>query len=90
MVTRPERNLPIAAVALLFSREGEHMIEVERLLSRAEVTRMLEVLPAAVTAWYRRGKLPYVRTALGRLYRREDVERLRGERERREARRHAA
>lgn len=58
---------------------------MDQLLSVADASRILNVVPATVRAMERAGRLPALRTAGGiRLFRREDVERLAVERHRRE------
>ncbi len=48
-----------------------------RLLTRADVARLLEVSPATVARWSREGKLPFVRTLGGqRRYLRERIAEL--------------
>lgn len=46
------------------------------LLTAAQVRRILSVSPTRVFQYAEDGRLSYVETPLGRLYRREDVERL--------------
>lgn len=50
------------------------MLPDERLLTRAEVARLLHVDPTTVTRWARDGKLPAIRLPSGhRRYRQVDV-----------------
>ncbi len=53
------------------------MVTAEELMSTAEVSRVLEVVPDTVRLYGRTGILPALRLASGqRLYRRADVEAL--------------
>ncbi len=48
--------------------------ELERLLSPSQAARRIGVSDASVALYLRSGKLPAVRTAIGRLIRPEDVD----------------
>ena len=53
----------------------------EELLTTAPTAREFDVSPQAVIQWEKRGILPAIKTASGqRLFRREDIERLKRER----------
>lgn len=57
-------------------------MEASEYLAGHQAARLLGVTPQRVAQLAGAGRLPYVSTALGRLYPREGVERLRRERER--------
>jgi len=56
------------------------MEAMDELLSSGEVARRLGISAERVRQFAQAGRLPYVRTPLGRLYRSADVERLLAER----------
>ncbi len=53
---------------------------VEKLMTRSQVARALDISPERVTQLARRGQLPHLRTDLGRLYDPADIEQLRRDR----------
>lgn len=56
----------------------------EALLQTSEVARIFEVTPETIRMWERIGTLPAMKTARGvRLFRREDVDRVLRERQKR-------
>lgn len=56
-------------------------VEVLEGLSRAQAARRLGIASETISKYARSGRLPYIATPLGRVYKVEDVERLRLERE---------
>ena len=59
--------------------------DVEAMLAPGQVARRLGVSDQMVRDWMKTGRLPAVRTALGRLIHPDDVDRLIEERRRRQA-----
>jgi predicted site-specific integrase-resolvase len=57
------------------------MIDIASLIGRSEAARRLRVSGEMVSIWMRRGKLPSIATANGRLLDPADVEKLGRERE---------
>jgi excisionase family DNA binding protein len=57
------------------------MAELRDYLRPSEAARRLEVSVELVRSWMKEGRLPHVRTPLGRLVPRDAVERLAAERE---------
>jgi excisionase family DNA binding protein len=57
------------------------MAKLDGYLRPSEAARRLEISVEALRQWLRQGRLPHVRTPLGRLVPRDAVERLAAERE---------
>lgn len=57
------------------------IVEVLRSLTRAEAARHVGIAPETISKLARSGRLAYISTPLGRVYKVEDIERLRIERE---------
>jgi len=60
--------------------EDQMVTTIEKLMTRSQVARALDISPERVTQLARRGQLPHLRTDLGRLYDPADIEQLRRER----------
>jgi|GEM_PF-4098593 len=66
------------------------MIDTEQMMTLGQAARALRIAPGNVARHVALGHIRYIQTPLGRLYAREDIERLRRERARRRRRREAA